>query len=65
MHTPPETSIQASPPETLADLRALVELRPEAIHRDARELAKLLRCPEFEIEEARRWMLEDGLEVRA
>ena len=54
-----------SPPEALAALRALVELRPEAIYRDARELASLLPCSAFEIEEARRWILEDGLEVRA
>jgi hypothetical protein len=51
--------------EPLSDFRMLVGLYPEAIHGDSRELARLLRCPEHEAEEARRWMLEDGLEVRA
>ncbi len=65
MRSAPQTSLQGSPPETLADLRSFVARHPEAIHRDAPELAELLCCPVFEIEEARRWMLEDGLEVRA
>lgn len=51
--------------EVLPDLRMLVSLRPEALYADSRELARLLCCPEAEVEEARRWMLEDSLEVRA
>ncbi len=53
------------PTETLADLRALVGPYPEAIYSDSRELARILRCSEQEADEARRWMLEDGLEVMA
>ena len=52
-------------PDPLADLRAFVDRYPEAIYKDCRELAQILCCAEFEIEEARRWVLEDGLEVRA
>jgi hypothetical protein len=48
----------------LSDFRALIERRPEALYWDERELAILLGCSESEIEEARRWMLEDGLEFR-
>lgn len=51
-------------PEALPDLRALVSLRPEALYTDACNLARLLRCSETEVEEARRWMAEDDLEVR-
>jgi hypothetical protein len=49
----------------LADLRALVDRYPAAINKEDGELARLLCCSDFEIEEARRWLLEDGLEVRA
>lgn len=49
----------------LSDFRALVGLYPEAAYGDPRELARLLHCSEFEAELAQRWMLEDGLEVRA
>jgi hypothetical protein len=51
--------------EPLSDFRMLVGLYPGAVHGDSRELARLLRCPEHEVAEAQRWMLEDGLEVRA
>ncbi len=51
--------------ETLSDLRALAGLCPEAVYGDSRELARILRCPEHEVAEAQRWVLEDGLEVRA
>jgi hypothetical protein len=60
----PQRSIQGSPPEALGDLRALISPYPEALHGDTRELARLFRCPESEVEEARRRLLEDGLEVR-
>jgi hypothetical protein len=43
----------------------LVDRYPGAVHGDAHELAQILGCSEFEVEEAQRWMLEDGLEVRA
>ena len=52
-------------PDPLADLRAFVDCCPEGIHKDNSELARILCCSQFEVEEARRWMLEDGLEVRA
>lgn len=55
----------SEPTETLSDLRALAGLFPEAVYGDSRELARLLHCPEHEAEEAKRWMLEDGLEVVA
>jgi hypothetical protein len=51
--------------DPLSDLRMLAERYPEAVHGDAHELAQILGCSEFEAEEAQRWMLEDGLEVRA
>jgi hypothetical protein len=59
----PQGSIQGSPPEALGDLRALLSPCPEAVYGDSRELARLLRCPESEVEEAKRWLLEDHLEV--
>ena len=65
MTVPPELSIQDSPSAALAGLRALTGRYPEAIYGDSRELALILGCSEFAVEEARRWMLEDGLEVLA
>jgi hypothetical protein len=53
------------PSNPLSNFRALIDRRPEAFYCDVRELASLLGCSESEIEEARRWMLEDGLELRA
>ena len=53
------------PTDPLSDFRALVELYPGAIHGDPYEVARILGCSEWEMEEARRWLLEDGLEVRA
>ena len=47
----------------LADLRGLIGHRPEALYVDAAVLARLLGCSEAEAEEARRWIVEDGLEV--
>jgi hypothetical protein len=61
----PESVYTSDPTNPLSDLRALIDRRPETFYWDVRELARLLGCPESEIEEARRWMLEDGLEVRA
>jgi hypothetical protein len=49
----------------LAGFRSLVDRHPAAIHGDPRELAFLLRCSETEVVEARRWLLEDALEIRA
>ncbi len=49
----------------LGDLRSLVDAFPEVIYADARTLATLLGCSEAEAEEARRWLVEDGLEVVA
>jgi hypothetical protein len=49
----------------LGDLRALVSHYPEAAYGDPHELARVLRCSEHAVEEAQRWLLEDGLEVRA
>ena len=65
MTAPPERIIQDSPPAALTDLRALAGRYPEAIYGDSRELALRLGYSEFAIEEARRWLLEDGLEARA
>jgi hypothetical protein len=59
------TSYSKHPSDPLADLRAFVDRYPTAINKEDSELARLLCCSEFEIEEARRWLLEDGLEVRA
>jgi hypothetical protein len=55
----------SDPSNPLSDFRALIDRRPEAFYWDVRELARFLGCSESEIEEARRWMLEDGLELRA
>jgi hypothetical protein len=52
-------------PNPLSDFRYLVDERPDALYWDVRQLARILRCSEFEAEEARRWVLEDGLEVRS
>jgi hypothetical protein len=65
MTVPPQKIIPDSSSVALADLRALVGRHPEAIYGDSRELALLLGHSEFAVEEARRWILEDGLEVRA
>jgi hypothetical protein len=51
--------------DPLSDLRTLASRYPEAMYGDSRELARLLRCSEPEADEARRWLIEDGLEVRA
>lgn len=51
--------------EPLPDLRALISLNPEAVFLEGRKLAAMLRCSEAEAEEARRWIIEDGLEVAA
>lgn len=59
------TLYSSNQPNPLADLRAHVDRYPQAIHKDDSELAHLLGYPEFEMAEARRWLLEDGLEVRA
>jgi hypothetical protein len=53
------------PPDPLADLRAYVERHPDALYKEDSELARLVGCSEAEVEEARRWLLDDGLEVRA
>ena len=58
-----ESSIHGSMQEALGDLRALISSYPEAVYADSRELARLLRCSESEVEEAKRWLLEDELEV--
>ena len=65
MTAPPQRIIQDSPSAALADLRALTDRYPEAVYSDSHELALRLGYSEFAVEEARRWLLEDGLEVRA
>jgi hypothetical protein len=55
----------SDPSNLLSDFRALIDRRPEALYEDARVLAHLLRCSEAAVEEARRWVVEDGLEIRA
>jgi hypothetical protein len=42
----------------------LVDRYPEAIYKECSEQAQILGHPEAGIEEARRWMLEDELEIR-
>ncbi len=61
----PEKSIPDSRTEPLPDLRALISRNPAALYLEARELARLLRCSEPEIEAARLWIAEDGLEDAA
>jgi hypothetical protein len=61
----PRPVYTSSPTNPVSDFRFLIDRRPEALYWDVRELASLLGCSETEIEEARRWMLEDGLELRA
>ena len=65
MDSLPQAIIKDSPSAALTDLRALTHRYPEAIYGDTRELALLLGYSEFAVEEARRWLLEDGLEVLA
>ncbi len=58
------TAVYTSDPSgPLADFRDLIARYPEAIYGDSRGLALLLRCSEAEAEEARRWVVEDGLEM--
>lgn len=61
----PKKSIPDSRTEPLPDLRAMISLRPEALYLETHELARLLCCPEAEVEAARLWIVEDGLEVAA
>lgn len=61
----PKSVYTNDPTDPLSDLRMLANRFPQAVHADPHELARLLHCPEHEIEEAQRWMFEDGLEVRA
>ena len=65
MRSAPKRLYPTNRTEPLSDLRMLAERYPEAVYRDAHELAQILGCSEFEVEEAQRWVLEDGLEVRA
>ncbi len=65
MIAPLDIIVQHSPSAALADLRTLASPYPGAIYDDTRELALRLGYSEFAVEEARRWMLEDSLEVRA
>lgn len=51
--------------DPLSDLGMLAERCPGAVHGDPHELARIHCCPEHEMEEAQRWMREDGIEVRA
>lgn len=53
------------PTDPLAEFRGLIARYPDKIYGDSRELALLLRCSESEVEEAQRWVIEDGLEVVA
>ena len=61
----PEPVYTGDPSNPLSDFRALIEHRPEALYEDARVLAHLLCCSEATVEEARRWVVEDGLEILA
>ncbi len=63
MATPAESVYQRGRTEPLADLRMMISLRPEALYLEARELSRLLRCSESEIEAARDWLVEGGLEA--
>lgn len=65
MLAPPAPLYKSDLASPLADLRGLVGEFPEAVHADVRVLAALLGCSEAEAEEARRWLVEDGLEVLA
>jgi hypothetical protein len=58
----PETFYPTPP---LSELRDLIGRRPEIIYLDVRDLCLLLGCSEVEGEEARHWLVENGLEVRA
>jgi hypothetical protein len=49
----------------LSDFRTLLDHHPEALYWDPRTLARTLCCSEIEIDEARRWVVEDSLEIRA
>ncbi len=51
--------------KSMSYLRAFIGRDPEALYREARELARFMRCSEAEMEEIRRLIVEDGLEVVA
>lgn len=54
---------EAYPTDPLPSLRELVSHRPDAIYLDVRDLSRVLGCSEEEAEVARRWLVEDSLEV--
>ncbi len=60
-----QKSIPDDRTKPLPDMRLILSRNPEALYLEARELARLLCCYEAEVEEARRWVSEDGLEVTA
>lgn len=63
---PPEKKVYISTPtEPLADFRMMISRNPETLFLEGRKLAAVLQCSEFEAEEARRFIVEDGLEVFA
>ena len=51
--------------DALADLRRRLDRCPEAVFAETADLARLLRRPEAEVEAAREWLIDDGLELRA
>ena len=55
----------SDPSDALADLRHQLERYPEAVFAETASLACVLRRPDAEVEAAREWLIEEGLEVRA
>jgi hypothetical protein len=47
----------------LADLRMMISLRPGLLYAEAHELSRLLQCSPEAAEEARRFIVENALEV--
>lgn len=65
MSAPAEPVYQRGGTELPANFRTMVSLRPAFRYVEARELACMLGCSEAEAGEARRWIVEDSLEVAA
>jgi hypothetical protein len=61
----PESVYTSSRTDTLADVREYIACCPEALYLEPEALARRLVRPTAEVQAAREWLFEDGLEVRA
>jgi hypothetical protein len=61
----PEPLYKSDQTDTLTDVRQYVSRYPEALYSEPEALARSLGRPVAEVDAAREWLFEDGLEVRA